>query len=640
MKRISLALTTLLAGTSMQLQARERSLQEMAIPVSILGNEQLSDNLERLEDISKVCAINRGNPAYGANATPGKVSDFQIRGVKSEYGSRYGDALNGFKSSEYSQITPDGRPLLAAELQRIELLQTPQGMKCDVYPDLNTLAAGGGRPPMTTPSDPTLEVQSLPPEVYQARPIRSAADVRAELDGLVELCRSGADEEDIASRKKRYRRLFDELREFGAIRDDLRERLLLNDPDLNQDDAIQQLKKLDPAVDGAVFPSQLKCPPTPDELADSRTVPLSLHNDYSIEAARNHLGLLAGSQADDNGSLPESQRMGVFQPISPKPRKLDPGKQKIAINLKFGGSLGETDFGNDQAGIGFQTTGPGTEIFADTAPSQFDSFGLQLGVEVPVSGKATIGLNYGYSEGDERKDFDIPAGGAIDVGNVYGDLSPSGSTGLNIGNRGLAGFNESDFELHDFKLSVTTPISEERAFSSTATLFINALFMDRNVKGETNATVFGTPITQRRDQEIQDSLFGLGGILNGRLRVAEGVTGTGSVGAGIYYRDTDMKATETNDCGLCPPADRNFMLNFDESDTGIAFAGTATAGLEFDVTSRLKFMIGANASYLSDVGQIINPSSGDQVLSGETTRIGTTDAWRWRATAGLKLAFR
>lgn len=640
MKRTQLAISALLVGTAIQAQAREISVQDIAVPVTVLGTETVEQNLTRLEDISNVCAVNRGNPAYGANATPGKVADFQIRGIKSEYGSRYGDALNGFTDAGYNPITPDGQPLLQSEIQRFELLQTPQGLNCEVYPDLNTLAAGGGTPPITAASDPTLDVQGLPPEVYQGRAVRSAADVRAELDGLVQLCRSGADDDTIESRKERYRSLFDELREFGAIRSDLRERLLLNDPELNQEDAINQLKKLDPAVDGAVFPSQLKCPPTPTELVESRTAPQSLYIGYSTEAAVDHLELLAGLEGDEKGSLPESQRMGVYRPISPNPGQLSPEQERFAINLKFGGSLGETDFGNGQTGIGFQTTGPGTEIFADTSPSRFDSAGLQVGVEFPVSDKATIGLNYGYSEGDARKDFDIPAGGAIDVGNVYGDLSPSGSTGLNIGNRGLSGFNETDFKLHDIKLSATTPISDEQAFSSTATLFINALFMDRHHRGQTNATVFGTPISQRRDQEIQDRLFGLGGILNGRLRIADGVTGTGSIAGGIYYRDTDLKATEINDCGLCPPADRNFTLNFDETDSGVSFAGSVSAGLEFDITSSLKFTAGADASYLSDVGQIINPSSGDQVLAGETTRLGTTDAWRWRATAGVKLAFR
>ena len=99
MLRISLALTALLASTSMQLQAKERSKQDIAIPVTVLGNELLGDNLNRLEDINNICAFNRGNPAYGANATPGKIADFQIRGIKSEYASRYDDALNGFTAT-------------------------------------------------------------------------------------------------------------------------------------------------------------------------------------------------------------------------------------------------------------------------------------------------------------------------------------------------------------------------------------------------------------------------------------------------------------------------------------------------------------------------------------------------------------
>lgn len=636
MKRMQIAISLLLAGTAMQVQAREQALSETAVPVSVIGTETFDQNLIRLEDIRNFCAINRGHPAYGVNATPGVIRGFDGDGITSEYGTRYGQTINGIRMVDGYPVGPGGRVLLLQDLQRIEILQTPETLNCTEYPDANLIVADNVLPVDSRSADPSLAVQPLPSDVASGIPARTAADVRAELDGLVRLCQNDVDEETNSDREERYGKLFDQLREFDAIRDDLRERLLTNDPDLNQADAIDQLKKLDPAIDGAVFPSQLKCPPTKADLARPQTALSS----YDIDAAINYFEQYAilfpeaNSPIGETASPPSRSDTGLSRPVS-----LDPETKPIFNEILVGGSLGSGDFGTSTSGIGFQSMGPGTETFADTAPTKFDTFSLAGGVTFELADHFVGGVHYSYSEGDARKDFDIPAGGVIDVGNVYGGSSPSGSTGLNIGNRGLSGFNEADFSLHEIKLSATTPISEERAFSSSATLFVNALFMDRNHTGQTNATVFGTPITQHRDQEVSDRLFGLGGLLNGRLHVAEGVNAVGSLGGAAYYRNTDMTATETNDCGLCPPADQNFTLTFEESDSGISFAGTVSAGLEFDVTPYLKFLVGADASYISDVGQIINPSSGDQVLAGETTRLGTTSAWRYRGVAGLRLRY-
>ncbi|MFK7841929.1 MAG: hypothetical protein AB8B54_06675 [Sphingorhabdus sp.] len=633
MKRIQLAVSILLAGTAMSAQARETSIKQTAIPISALSEEDFEGNLERIEDINRLCVINRGDPAFGRNATPGVISPMNVRGLKDEYRGRF-DQIPQHFADGIPWITPNGERLTASDLQRIEILQAPDALNCNA--DTST----------ATP-DPDLAVQALPDQVYNARRLPRASDVRADLDSLVEACRTATSEEDAAAYRQRYENHFAQLRELDAIRRDLRERLLTNDPDLDEADAINQLKKLDPAIEGAIFPSQLKCPPTASELAMIEREPKPTGNEYSIKDATTYREKLA---LDDSGqpvnTSAEYEVRGPFRSDNtvkiPATETSTPNPDLVVesnMGAYVSAGFGSLTFGDATVGTGFQSTGPGTETFADTAPTQFDSSGISAGIHFELTDALKGGFHYGYSEGDARKDFDIPAGGAIDVGNVYGGLSPSGSTGLNIGNRGLSGFNEADFNLHEVKFSVTTSIATEGGFASTATLFINALFMDRSFRGETNANVFGTPITQGRDQTVQDRLFGLGGILNGRLPVAEGVSATGSVAGGLYYRETDMEATEWNMCALCPPADQNFTLTFAEDDSGTSFAGTVAAGLEFDVSRDLKFTIGADASYVSDIGQIINPSSGDQVLNGETTRLGTTDAWRWQATAGFKLSF-
>lgn len=655
MKRTHIAISLLLAGTAMQAQAREPALQDVPVPISVFNADDPANmaegdflnNLDRLKDINQACVVDRADPVYGRNVTGGIIDPVNIRGLESEYGTRYGAAL----------ATPTGQYLTIDALKQIELLHRPDVFTCnkgssypgaDSPPALSTQAPTLVDPALTSPSqpiDPKLAVQPLPPEVQSGRYLPRAADIRAELDGLAKLC-FNATAEDGPALKERYERQFGQLRELKAIQSDLRERLLTNDPTLDTQDALDQLKKLDPAIDGAIFPSQLKCPPTLAERMLSQEVYLSLQNDYSQELATDYLiNQFNDASGTDGSNVPAVEHRGRL--VSDHGIKLrvegpyeseDPGVE-VRTWPSISGNFGQLAVGDGSTGVGFQSTGPGTETFADTAPTKFDSAGISAALQFKLSDGLSGALQYSYSEGDARSDFDIPPGGAIDVGNVYGGESPSGSTGLNIGNRGLSGFNEADFNLHEIKFSATTAIATEGGFASTATLFINALFMDRNFKGETNATVFGTPITQSRDQNVQDRLFGMGVLLNGRMPISKGVSLTGSVAGGVYYRDTDMDATEWNMCGLCPPADQNFTLTFVEGDSGASFAGSVAGGLEFDISPDLKFNIGADASYVSDLGQIINPSSGDQVLAGETTRLGTTDAWRWQATAGIKFQF-
>ncbi|WP_321327467.1 hypothetical protein [uncultured Parasphingorhabdus sp.] len=656
MTRVQIATALLLAGTATHAQARERLDLGSATPVAVSGAEDLDTHVNRLVDIGTLCGRNRGNPAYGANATPGRMSEVHIRGFKSEYATRYGAVMNEIRVRGSRPPAPKSWPLPPPELQQIEILQTPPDLKCDVFPDINTLAAGGGLPSSPPPADASLEVEPLPSDVLSGRPVPTAADIRAELDGLVELCRTGADPETNASRIERYKRLFGQWRELRAIRDDLRERLVTNDPDLNQEDAINQLRKLDPAIEGVIFPSQLKCPPSPEELAQSTSDRTVIYREYSPSVGTDYLVQMAGMSAYPERLPSDEQREVTYKPdISPdngvRPVFEEPAgsyaepqdKSRLygdEVSVSFTGSLGSLDLGNRNSGIGFQRTGAGTETFADPATTKFDSAGFSLGINYKLDDKFSLYGSYGYSEGDARTEFSIAAGGPVDVGFVYGETSPSGSTGLAIGNRGIAGFNQSDFSLHEFKVGLVTPIANKDGFSAFASAFANVLLFNMDFDSKAESTVFGSVLEQSRDQGVSSTYLGIGGGLGIRQEIGPGVALTGSAAGGIYYRDSDLYAMEWNSCALCPPADQDFTLSFDESDSGTAFAGSLSAALEFDITRDLKFSIGADASYLSDIGKIINPSSGDQVLQGETTRLETGSAWRWRAKAGFKLDLR
>lgn len=317
-----------------------------------------------------------------------------------------------------------------------------------------------------------------------------------------------------------------------------------------------------------------------------------------------------------------------------KERNADSG-----VDVYVTGAFGQTNFGTTAAGIGFQSTGPGTETFAATMPTKIDAFSVKTGFDFPLSEAANIFGSYGYSEGDGRQDFDIVAGGPVDVGFVYGEFSPSGSTGLNVGNRGVSGFTEIAHRLHELKMGVGTNIGESNEFGAAAAVFVNLMFNDVQTTSQAQSTVFGSVLEQTRDQGTSNNYYGLGGKLSFKQGIGPGVALNGAVTGGIYYRDSDLRSTEWNDCALCPAADQNFTIAIDDQDSGTAFAGTVSGGIEFAASERLSIDLSGFMRYLSDVGTPSNPSSGDQVLDGETTRLTTTSVYEWRAAVGARLRF-
>src|SRR3546814_18472390 len=89
-----------------------------------------------------------------------------------------------------------------------------------------------------------------------------------------------------------------------------------------------------------------------------------------------------------------------------------------------------------------------------------------------------------------------------------------------------------------------------------------------------------------------------------------------------------------------PMADRDFVNEVEDSEDGFGFEGEAGAALEFRLSPRFSIFAGGSARYLSDVGAIFNPNSGDQVfIDGLTTTLQTEDLWSYQGKAGIVLRF-
>ena len=566
MRQIQFAISLLLAGAATQVQARETSIKDTPVPISVFNADDFSKmtiddvrgNLDRLTDIHRACVINRGDPIFGNNATGGIIDPVNIRGLESEYGTRYSAVVS----------TPSGQFINADTLKQIELLPGPNFLSCDAGTALET-------------TDPTLAVQTLPFDVQSGRYLPRAADIRAELDSLVELCFDTTAENGGAI-KERYEKTFNQLRELTAIRDDLRERLLTNDPALDREDALNQLKKLDPAIDGAVFPSQFKCP------------------------------------AEETFAEKVKRTTGHFRVFA------------IAS---------ETDFGASDTGIGFESNGT-TETFAGNAREKVNSWGFGGGVTHELVQEVFGFGHLSYQTGDSRSDFLSPAGDGLSSGFVYDDRSPSGSTGLNIGDRVLDGYNQVDFDLYEAKFGISTPLTAKDAETRIDVFgFANAIFSRRDYYGEANADIFGQAHNQTRDQSLKDDYYGIGGGAKITAGVTDSLSFQLTAGGGVYYRETELDAQSTVNCPLCPAADQNFAINIREDEKDIAFALFGGLLIMFELVDRMNLYAEANYRYVNKSGSIFNVSSGNQLLTGERTGLRSNDVSQATVNFGIKFGF-
>lgn len=287
-------------------------------------------------------------------------------------------------------------------------------------------------------------------------------------------------------------------------------------------------------------------------------------------------------------------------------------------------------------GIGFQRTGGGGERFAGVGPGRapIQSLGVQF---YPYQwDRWTFALGLSYGSGDEQTSGQILGGGTIDTGFVYGGLSPNGSSGVFIGNRTL-----------DWRLGTEVRLInlKGKAVYDTGGPFSPFLFVDffnnqRTYTGWASAEVFGSTLSQSREQEIDESMFGAGVGLQFDRTLGNGVRYGGWTSAGVFRRETQLNAWEMNVCPLCSPMDRDFRLQFDEEDDGTSITGAIGAYLAWPLTDTVKVGVGADAVWIDEVGGVFNPNSGDQVFfDGLQTGLTTGKADMWNIRIGLSARF-
>jgi hypothetical protein len=311
-----------------------------------------------------------------------------------------------------------------------------------------------------------------------------------------------------------------------------------------------------------------------------------------------------------------------------------PGGGFIAPRFGYGGA------DVPSTGIGFRrdgAAGEAPETFAVTTDGNIPMY--SGGVAIGLSG---FFLDLFYGEGDAQDEFQIPNESGVDSGVVYGDLSPSGSSGIAtpFGLTGWASIDVAEYGIRGkIPLGFGHPKDVFRPFA-----YGGYTRYERDYIGFADYTgtsgEFTFEFSQDRRQELNESYFDLG--LGGKIMAPLGPAVLIHLGAraGGYYRDTGLSSVERNTCNFCPAEDEDFTIQIDESDSGFGFAGGANAALELRLSRSVSLMARGSADYRSKVGAVWNPNSGDQVFfDGLSTELATEDAWSWQAGGGILIRF-
>ncbi|WP_260580570.1 hypothetical protein [Sphingopyxis sp. PET50] len=255
-----------------------------------------------------------------------------------------------------------------------------------------------------------------------------------------------------------------------------------------------------------------------------------------------------------------------------------------------------------------------------------------------------------YAEGDAENSVDRPAGPAGTArGFPYTAESPSGSTGIagNVPLRVASEVAAQEFRA-GFRHSVLPPARPFDRAGSAFDLYVGVegVVRDRDHRGEVSIT---TPViaSQLIEQDVDERELHL--LLGGQAVLPIGPAARFVIGAEAtgYLYDFDFDSLETVDQNFGAAADRHFTRRIEDGKSGAGYGGTIRGELTLDLGARpvdaghrrAELFVAAQGSYFSDRAQLRNPTSGDFVLVGGTSGLGTDDVYDWSVSLGFRLVF-
>ena len=290
-------------------------------------------------------------------------------------------------------------------------------------------------------------------------------------------------------------------------------------------------------------------------------------------------------------------------------------------------------------GAGTLITGAGEE-FAAMLGNRMDMPMGSVGLAFPA-GPGMLSFYGTYGEGNDRAASSTPAGGNVDVGIVFTDFAPSGSTGLFLGNAGLDVAIRRDADMLRLGGVYNLPFGDN---GPQGGLFGRAGIEYQRVEQSVMATVtspaFGAAISATYDQQVQDNYVAL--ILGAEYlsRQPSGLFLTAGVDGLLIHRDAELDSRQTITCTLCVGNDRNFTVAIQDSDKGITFGGRVRLGIGYALSDTVSVSANGFGEYVDKVSQIVNPRTGDDLfLRNQPTAIGTRSATNFGASLGISFSF-
>lgn len=290
-------------------------------------------------------------------------------------------------------------------------------------------------------------------------------------------------------------------------------------------------------------------------------------------------------------------------------------------------------------GIGFQRPLGGDERYAleTTDKIRVDRLGIEASFGWTGSYPTVVGLEYG--EGDGETEGEIPASMNIDTGIVFNALSPSGSSGINIGDRGSINITGTDLEYWHLYGKTFLPVE------GPVRPFIYADFLHSEVRHDMSyfyEATSGFPflVQQDRMQTVTDRSFGggVGVLFSASLADRWRVHALGSLGG--LFRESELNSREHNQVNFGPMSDRDFWIERERKADGFGVTGTLAIGVEYSLTERLSLGFGGHITTLEEVGAVYNPESGDDVFfDGREVDLTAGRATSWGGQIALRYQF-
>jgi len=342
----------------------------------------------------------------------------------------------------------------------------------------------------------------------------------------------------------------------------------------------------------------------------------------------------AAKRAHDAAELERMYRERPRFPVPCPPRSMAGGKTDWGML-----TAGWASIDLPTTGIGFQRPYGGEERYALETADRLDVERLGGEAAFEWSGRYILGgLEYG--QGDGRTAGEVPASAGIDTGIVFNGLSPAGSSGINIGDRGSMNTTETELEYwHAYAKAFLTTEGPIRPFLYADFLHAETRHdMSYFYEGTGGSFVFR--VEQDRMQTIRDRAFGggVGVLFTSPISPRWRVHALGSIGG--LFRETDLDSREHNQANFGPMSDRDFLIERERSADGFGVTGTLAVGLEYDLSPRLSLGFGGHITTLEEVGAVYNPESGDDVFfDGREVELTAGRATSWGGQVALRYRF-